>query len=57
LAKTHFEYMSVNLFCNNETEVRRDEELANWFIKEVYPKIKDDNRIEVLIGNTDLGVG
>lgn len=57
LAKKHFEYMSVNLFCNNETEVRRDEELANWFIKEVYPKIKDDNRIEVLIGNTDLGVG
>lgn len=57
LAKTHFEYMSVNLFCNNETEVRRDEELANWFIKEVYPMIKDDDRIEVLIGNTDLGVG
>ena len=57
LAKNNFEYMSVNLFCNNETEVRRDEELANWFIKEVYPKIKDDNRIEVLIGNTDLGVG
>lgn len=57
LAKKHFEYMSVNLFCNNETEVRRDEELADWFVKEVYPKIKDDDRIEVLIGNTDLGVG
>ncbi|MBO5799094.1 MAG: hypothetical protein J6R41_03550 [Paludibacteraceae bacterium] len=56
-AKKHFEYMSVNLFCNNGTEVRRDEELADWFVKEVYPLIKDDDRIEVLIGNTDLGVG
>jgi hypothetical protein len=57
LAKNNFEYMSVNLFCNNETEVRRDEELADWFVKEVYPQIKDDDRVEVLIGNTDLGVG
>lgn len=57
LAKKHFEYMSVNLFCNNGTEVRRDESLADWFVKEVYPLIKDDNRVEVLIGNTDLGVG
>ena len=57
IAKRHFEYFSVNLFCNNSTGVKRDEELAQWFIKEVYPQIKDDERIEVLIDNTDLGVG
>ena len=56
-AKQHFEYFSVNLFCNNSTTVKRDEELAQWFIKEVYPQIKDDARIEVLIDNTDLGIG
>ena len=56
-AKQHFEYFSVNLFCNNSTPVKRDEKLAQWFIKEVYPRIKDDERIEVLIDNTDLGVG
>ena len=56
-AKQHFEYFSVNLFCNNSTPVKRDEELVQWFIKEVYPQIKDDERIEVLIDNTDLGVG
>ena len=56
-AKQHFEYFSVNLFCNNSTPVKRDEKLAQWFIKEVYPQIKDDERIEVLIDNTDLGVG
>lgn len=52
-----FEYFSVNLFCNNGTPVRRDDELASWFVNEMYPKIKDDPRIEVLIENTDLGVG
>lgn len=52
-----FEYFSVNLFCNNGTPVRRDDELVAWFVKEMYPKIKDDPRIEVLIENTDLGVG
>ena len=57
LAKTHFEYMSVNLFCNNETEVRRDEELAKWFEKEVYPTLRGQSGVEVLLNNTDLGVG
>ena len=57
LAKSHFEYFSVNLFCNNHTCVERDEELAKWFVREVYPSIKDDPRIEILLSNTDLGVG
>lgn len=57
LAKKHFEYLSVNLFCNNHTAMQRDEELANWFEKDVYPKLKDDPQVEVLLNNTDLGVG
>lgn len=56
-AKEHFEYFSINLFCNNGTEIRRDEELARWFEHEIYPSINDDERIEVLLNNTDLGVG
>ena len=56
-AKRYFEYFSVNLFCNNGTDVRRDDELAGWFVKEIYPFLKDEDGIEVLIGNTDLGVG
>ena len=57
LAQRHFEYFSVNLFCNNTTSVRRDEVLAEWFIQEVYPTIKDNPKIEILIENSDLGVG
>ena len=57
LARQHFEYFSVNVFCNNHTEVKQDKELANWFAQEVYPTIKEDTRIEILMENTDLGVG
>ena len=56
-ARRHFEYFSVNVFCENNTPVKRDNELAQWFAKELYPRIKDDPKIEVLIDNTDLGVG
>ena len=56
-ADKYFEYFSVNLFCNNGTAVQRDETLARWFTDEVYPKIKDNPKIEILINNTDLGVG
>ena len=57
LAREHFEYFSVNVFCNNTTKIKRDQALVDWFVSEVYPTIKDDPRIEVLIDNTDLGVG
>lgn len=57
LAKQYFEYFSVNVFCNNTTHVRQDKALAQWFAHEVYPLIKDDPQIEILMENTDLGVG
>ena len=57
IARKHFEYFSVNVFCNNSTSVKQDKELVKWFAREVYPQIKDVDGIEVLMENTDLGVG
>jgi hypothetical protein len=57
LAKRYFEYASINVFCENTTAVKRDEELVRWFIEEVYPSLKESKKIEVLVENTDLGVG
>ena len=57
IAMKHFEYFSVNVFCNNSTMVKQDPDLAQWFAREVYPRIKDVEGIEVLMENTDLGVG
>lgn len=57
LARRYFEYFSVNLFCDNSTQVERDETLVRWFMRELFPSLKDDERVEVLCENVDLGVG
>ena len=57
LAEQYFEYASVNVFCENTTAIKRDEELVKWFVDEVYPILKQSKKIEILINNTDLGVG
>ena len=57
LAEQYFEYASVNVFCENSTSLKQDNALAKWFVEEVYPNLKDSNKIEVLVENTDLGVG
>ena len=57
LAERYFEYASVNVFCENSTTVKRDDTLMQWFVAELYPQLKEAKKIEVLINNTDLGVG
>ena len=57
LAEQYFEYASVNVFCENTTAVKRDDELAKWFVEHIYPKLRRSDKIEILINNTDLGVG
>ncbi|MBP3440133.1 MAG: hypothetical protein J6K24_02645 [Tidjanibacter sp.] len=57
LADEHFDYYSVNLFCNNSTAVRRDLALAAWLTEELFPLLKENKKAEVLAENTDLGVG
>jgi hypothetical protein len=57
LAEQYFEYASLNVFCENTAAVKRDDELVSWFVNEAYPNLKKSDRIEVLINNTDLGVG
>ena len=52
-----FEYMSVNLFCDNSTPLKADPHFQEQFIAELYPRIKENPRIEILLQNTDLGVG
>ena len=56
-AEQLFEYYSINIFCNNSTEVKRDEELADWFIKNIYHDAERSTKAEILLNNTDLGVG
>ena len=57
IATENFDYFSVNVFCPNSTDVELDEDLYKWFSEELYPTIKHVPNCEILIENTDLGVG
>lgn len=57
LAERHFEYYSVNVFCPNTTALRRNDDMLRWFLAEVCPTLQKSSKAEVLIDNTDLGVG
>ena len=56
-ARRHFEYFSINFFCNNTTAVKADAKLARWFATEIAPTLAHEPGIEILMNNTDLGVG
>lgn len=57
IADSLFEYYSVNVFVENSTNVKQDKGLVCWFKNELYPKICHNKKAEILISNTDLGVG
>ena len=52
----NFKYGTINVFVDNTTSIKRDEELVQWFRKE-YSYLDDYPTIEVLYHNTDFGVG
>lgn len=54
--KTYFKLGTINVFTNNTTDVKRDEDLVNWFLQE-YQYLDSDPSVEVLYENTDFGVG
>ena len=52
----NFEYATINIFTENTTPIKRDNELIKWF-REEYKFLEDMDKIEVLYENTDFGVG
>ena len=52
----NFDYGTINIFTENTTNIKRDEELIKWFEKE-YRFLEKNDKIEVLFENTDFGVG
>lgn len=56
LLRKHFKKGTVNVYTNNTTCVKRDDELTAWFM-ETYAWLADEPSIEVLYENTDFGVG
>lgn len=52
----NFKYATINVFIENTTEVKRDEELIKWFSEE-FKYLENHETVEVLFHNTDFGVG
>ncbi|MGL5353453.1 MAG: radical SAM protein, partial [Clostridium sp.] len=52
----NFKYATINVFIENTTDVKRDEELIKWFNEE-FRELENHETIEVLFHNTDFGVG
>ena len=56
LAQEYFDEIALSVFVNNDTEVKRDEKLVAWFLKEIYPELNQKQNIEILVDNKDFGV-
>lgn len=52
----NFEKGCINIYVENTTPVKRDEELISWFKRE-FGYLEDNPNIEILWNNTDFGVG
>lgn len=52
-----FERVCVNIMQENKMPIKPDPRVIAAFTKELYPKYKLDNRIDILMENTAFGVG
>ena len=53
----HFKRICINIMVDNGTAVKRSDDVVKLFMEAIYPAVKDDPRVDVLLNNTDFGVG
>lgn len=56
IIKNNFSHTCINIYIDNTTDIKRDEDLVSWF-KSEYSYLEDYDNIEILWNNTDFGVG
>lgn len=54
---SYFERVCVNLMTENSTGVHPDAEVLQAFMAEVFPLYEKNPRVDILLNNTDFGVG
>ena len=47
----------MNIMVPNTKPILPDPQVVETFIKEIYPLYRDDERVDILLNNTDFGVG
>lgn len=53
----NFERVCINIMVENTTSVKPNPSVIDVFIKKIYPLYKADERVDILLDNTDFGVG
>ena len=57
LGLQYFERICVNLMCENTTPVKPDPEVIRIFTERIEPLWRENDRVDILLNNTDFGVG
>lgn len=57
LGLEYFERICINIMCPNSTEMKPDRKVIEVFMDRLYPIYKDNDRVDILLNNTDFGVG
>lgn len=53
----YFERVCINIMVENTTKVKPNPSVIDIFVKKLYPVYKDNERVDILLDNTDFGVG
>lgn len=53
----YFERVCVNIMIPNTTDIRPDQKVIDTFLQTLYPVYRHNERVDILIENTDFGVG
>lgn len=53
----YFDRVCVNIMIENGMPVKPDKKVISEFMNQVYPIYRDNNRLDILLNNTDFGVG
>lgn len=54
---SYFSRICINIMVENTTPVRPAPQVIQTFLNHLYPLYKDNDRVDILIDNTDFGVG
>ena len=53
----YFERVCVNIMVENSTKIKPDKDVITAFMEHIYPEYIDNDRVDILVENTDFGVG
>ena len=52
-----FERICINIMVENSTKIKPDKEVIDQFRQQLYDRYIDNERIDILLENTEFGVG